>query len=67
MLKEKRDVNLCSLMALIYAHKMAKSVGMWMPLYLAALKQISSQTATSQTFIREGTEYICQRTTHLVF
>ena len=27
MLKDKRDVNLCSLMALMYAHKMARVVG----------------------------------------
>ena len=27
MLKDKRDVNLCSVMALMYAHKMARVVG----------------------------------------
>ena len=27
MLKDKRDVNLCSLMALMYAHKMARVIG----------------------------------------
>ena len=39
MLKDKRDVNLCSLMALMYAHKMARVVGEMMLNFAPAVSQ----------------------------